>query len=328
MPLPNLPDLEVIKKEIENEFRAYCDAIELLSSLRDFFHSKSIPCHIEKTVDKKDGGYKQPDLIVCSDNYLFIDHKYTKSQCERNLEEKISAVNEYDTIYIFEDEKRNKIEIQPECVMLTPKDVIKSIRKKSNCPVTWGYKLDGSVWVEQSIGSVKDSKVSSFFNPVMVISLSSESTKYRFVLSHAPKAYTTFQVYSILWILYQPKDYYKTTFQITYRQILSDFNNMFSPWVLKEAHQLNPTRLKEALTFLSKLGWLELIDSPSGKVVLVNRKKGLKMGDLIPFFKAQHAQQEYERQMRKYKALLAKKGLSYLNSEQSKLTRFLNSDNF
>jgi hypothetical protein len=103
---------------------------------------------------------------------------------------------------------------------------------------------------------------------------------------------------------------------------------MFSPWVVKEAHQLNPTRLKEALTFLSGLGWLELVDSPTGKIVSVNRKKGLRNGDLIPFFKAEHAKQEYEKEMRKYKAVMKQKGISLTESKQAKITRFFSENNF
>ena len=113
MSFPKLPDLDDIKNQIESEFRAYCDAIEILSSLRDFFRNKSIPCHIEKSVEKKAGGDKQPDLIVCSDNYLFIDHKYTKTQCEKNLDEKINEVNGYDTVFIFEDEKKTRRFVTP-----------------------------------------------------------------------------------------------------------------------------------------------------------------------------------------------------------------------
>ena len=164
MPIP--PDFDSIKNQIDTEFRAYTDSIEVLSALRDFLYAKNIPSYIEKTVYKQEGGTKQPDLIIASANYLFVDHKYTKSNDDKTLEGKIEEMNEYKRSFIFEDQKvKIKIEINPECVMLTPKDVVKYFKKKTNCPITWGYKLDGSVYIEQSIGSVKDVQISSFFNP-------------------------------------------------------------------------------------------------------------------------------------------------------------------
>jgi hypothetical protein len=316
------PDFDTIKNQIDTEFKGYTDSIEVLSALRDFLDFRSIPCYIEKKVYKTEGGEKQPDLIVASKNFLFIDHKYTKSDDPRTLEGKIKEVNEYNHSFYFEDPKtKTRIEITPECVMLTPKEVVKHFRKKTKCPITWGYKLDGSVYIEQSIGSVSDSQISAFFSPYLIVPLSAERRKYRFVLSHAPKSYTTYQVYSTIYFMYQTKDFDKTTYQAKYEDILSDFNDLFSPWVLKEAKQLNVTRLDEALAFLSRLGWIEVVDSPSGKIIIVNKKKFFRTGDVVGFFKTEDAKALFEEKMREYRAM-EKKGYPSQKTEQLKMTRF------
>ena len=323
-----LPNLDIIKNQVDTEFRAYVDAIEVLSALRDFLTSKSINCYIEKRVHKKSNNLpKEPDFIIQSGAYLFVDHKYTKSSDDKTLESKVQEIAEYNCSFIFEDQKTKLlIEINPECIMLTPKEVVKNFKKKTNCPITWGYKLDGGVYIEQSIGSVNNAQILSFFNPTLIIPLSAERRRYRFVLSHAPKPYTTWQIYSTIFIMYRTKDFDKSTFEVKYSEILADFNNLFPPWILKEAKQLNARRLEEALTFLKELGWLEIIDAPNSpeKTIVVDRKKFSKTGDALSYFKSEYAKQLFDEQMKQYKASIGKKGLGTSKQEQVKMSQFFN----
>ncbi|MGD6807347.1 MAG: hypothetical protein ACQCN4_10370 [Candidatus Bathyarchaeia archaeon] len=320
MSLP--PNIDLIKSKIETEFKAYTDSIEVLGALREFLDKNAITSYIEKKVYKINGGDKQPDLLVVSKNFLFIDHKFTKSNEPKTLEDKIEEMAEYNRSFYFDDPKsRKRIQITPECVMLTPKEVIKHFRKNAKCPITWGYKIDGTVFIEESIGKVNDSKIASFFKPSLIIPISRERRKYRFVLSHAPKCYTAFQVYNAICFIYNSKDCDKTTFQANYNDLLSDFNDLFPPWVLKEAKQLNATRLDEALSLLTRLGWIEVVNSQSGKVIIVNRKKFLRTGDVLGLFKAEEAKELFEQKMREYK-VQEKKGYPSQKTTQLTLNLF------
>lgn len=299
--MPNPPNIDAIKKQIEIEFRAYVNAISVLGTLRDYFQEHSFICYVEKRIEKKAGNYKTPDLLLRSNNFLFIDHKYTESGDDKNLDDKIEKMKEYNTIFVFKDPDTSvPVEFQPECVMLTPRDIIKYLKKKANCPVTWGYKLDGTVAIEQSIGKVKDLRVDSLFSPTLLAPISDEARKYKFILSHAPKSYTTVQVYAILWTMHSAKDFLKPTFQVKYSEILKYFNQSFSPWISPEAMQLNASRLKEALRFLHSLRWIKLLDSDSGKIIEVIRKRGRSMGDVIPYLINEQAKEEYAKQLKKY----------------------------
>lgn len=299
--MPNPPNMDAMKRQIEIEFRAYVNAISVLGALRDYFEEHSFTCYIEKKIDRKAGNYKTPDLLVRSDSFVIIDHKYTESDDDKNLNDKIEKMNEYNTIFVFKDQESSvPVEFQPECVMLTPREIIKYLRKKTNCPVTWGYKLDGTVAIEQSIGRVKDPRIGSLFSPTLLAPISDEARKYKFILSHAPKSCTTFQVFAILWNMHSAKDYLKPTFQVKYSEILKYFNQSFSPWISPEATQLNTTRLKEALRFLDGLHWINLLDSDSGKTIVVIRRKGRSMGNVIPYLINEQVKEEYAKELKKY----------------------------
>ena len=109
---------------------------------------------------KKEIGHKTPDLLICSNNYLVVDHKYTESTNEETLGGKVEEMKEYDTTFVFES-----TEFKPEVVMLVPKNVVAAFKKILDCPVTWGYTLDEDIIISQNLGSVKDSRVVPLFNP-------------------------------------------------------------------------------------------------------------------------------------------------------------------
>ena len=79
------PDSAEIRRGIEIEFNAYVHEIQVLGSLREYLETMKITSYIEKKIDKKDGNYKTPDLLICSSNYLIVDHKYTESSDEKTL---------------------------------------------------------------------------------------------------------------------------------------------------------------------------------------------------------------------------------------------------
>lgn len=304
MPL-NPPDAAQIKRCIEIEFNAYVFEIQVLGSLHEYLETMNIPSYIEKKINKKDGGFKTPDLLICSDDFLIIDHKYTESDNERTLADKVQEMSEYRSKFILHDNKKNQdIEFDPECVMLVPDGSIKHFKKNLNCPVTWGYKLNGNVTIQQGIGSVKDSKILALFNPSMWFEKAEEIAKYKFVISHAPLAYTSSQVYTILWTLMSsPSDYFATEFKVKYDTILNQFNHLFPQWISAEVKQMNVSRLEEALLFLQELGWVRWLSSD--KEVIVYKQKGQHLGDIISYLIEQQAKKMYEHQIRVYQKATA-----------------------
>ena len=294
------PDSARIRRLIETEFNAYVHEIIVLGSLREYLETLNIKSYVEKKIDKKDGNYKTPDLLICSGNYLIVDHKYTESTDEETLADKVRDMNEYRSIFVLHDPKNKKdIEFDPECVMLVPENVVKYFKNNLDCPVTWGYKLNGDVTIEQGIGSVQDSKILSLFTPSLWFPKAEEIVKYKFVISHAPLAYTASQVYTILWTLMSsPSDYFATEFQVKYDTILDQFNHLFPPWVSSEVKQMNVTRVKEALIFLQELGWVRWFESD--KAIIVHKQKGRLMGETISYLIEQQTKKVFEQQLREY----------------------------
>jgi hypothetical protein len=297
---PKPPDSAEIKKGIEIEFNAYVHEIQVLGSLREYLETMKITSYIEKKIDKKDGNYKTPDLLICSENYLVVDHKYTESIDEKTLADKVNEMSEYRSAFLLHDSKSNKdIEFDPECVMLVPESAVKHFKNNLNCPVTWGYKLNDDVTIEQGIGSVQDTKILSLFNPSMWFPKAEEIAKYKFVISHAPLAYTSSQVYAILWTLMSsPSDYFATEFKVKYDTILDQFNHLFPQWVSPEVKQMNVTRLKDALIFLQELSWVRWLESD--KEVIVYKQKGRHMGETISYLIEQQAKRLYRHRLREY----------------------------
>lgn len=299
MPL-KIPDAAQIKRCIEIEFNAYILEIQVLGSLREYLETLNIPSYIEKKINRADGSYKTPDLLIRSNNFLIVDHKYTESNDERTLADKVEEMSEYRSKFILHDNKKNlDIEFDPECVMLVPDGSVKYFKNNLNCPVTWGYKLNGNVTIEQGIGKVQDSKILALFNPSMWFETAEEIAKYKFVISHAPLSYTASQIYTILWTLMSsPNDYFTTEFKVKYDTILDQFNHLFPQWVSAEVKQMNVSRLEEALLFLQELGWVRWLKSD--KEVIVYKQKGQHIGDIISYLIEQQAKKQYEHQLRAY----------------------------
>lgn len=299
------PDLESVKKEIETEITAYIHAITTLGSLREHLRNINIRCYVEKKLEKKIGGHKSPDLLIRSGNYLIVDHKYTESADSRTLASKVEEMKEYETTFIlssFESEAR--IEFEPEIVMLTPQKATTHFRKILNCPTTWGYRLNEEIIIEQSVGSVKDSKVLSLFDPTLFCPKAEEISKYKFVISRAPLPYTAYQVYTVLWTLWTPTRYFTPEFEVKYDDVLDVFNNLFPPWISGEIKQLNASRLQEAILCLQEIGWIRWLETE--KKVIVYRSKGRYVPDLFSYLidhcvKSQHARRvkEYEKKAKK-----------------------------
>lgn len=171
------------------EVNAYIDAIMVLGSLREHLRSAGIPSYIEKKIEKKQNGHKTPDLLICSNNYLFVDHKYTESANEKTLAGKVEEMKEYDATFVFDS-----IQFKPEVVMLVPENIASSFKEILDCPITWGYTLEEDILISQNLGSVKDSRILLLFNPNMFFSKPKEVSKYKFIISHSPLPYTACQV--------------------------------------------------------------------------------------------------------------------------------------
>ena len=287
------PDRESIKREIRIEVSAYTEAIMILGSLKSHLERSSFKCFIEKKINKKENGYKTPDLLILSDNYIVVDHKYTESADEKNLYSRIKEMGEYKTTFIYES-----TEFTPEIVMLIPKQAIESFKKMSGCPVTWDYALNEEIIINQCIGSVKDSPILSLFKPTFMCPKAREISKYKFIISHSPLPYMACQVYTILWTLHPPSDYFASEFCVDYDQILDQFNNIFPPWVSSEVKQLNDTRLKQSLIFLQIIDWIKWREHE--KKVILYKNKGRLQGDTLEYFIEQYTYQEYMKKMQEY----------------------------
>lgn len=301
------PDLASVKKEIETEVHAYIHAITVLGSLREYFRNMGIKCYIERKIKKKEGTHKTPDLLIHSDNYLVVDHKYTESKEERTLADKVEEMKEYNIEFILPNLKsKTEIEFKPECIMLTPKKAVSFFKKILDCPITWGYTLNEEIVVEQGIGSVGDSKISSLFNPTLLCPKAEEVSKYKFIISHAPLPYTTCQVFIILYTLTPPTQYHTPEFDVKYDDILDQFNYLFPPWVSPEIRQLTPNRLNEALLLLQATGWIRWLEKE--KKVIVYRRKGRFIADSLSYLidkyvKIVHTEKvkEYEKKVKALK---------------------------
>lgn len=276
------PELESIKKGVLTEVRAYIDAITVLSSLQDYIRGVGIECHIEKKLRKKDGNPKTPDLLICSDNYIIVDHKYTESENEKTLADKLEDMREYDSAFVFSNGKpSSRKEFTPEVVMLTPEGSVGLFKKFLNCPITWGYSLDSEIVIKQMIGAIKDSNVLSLFSPDLVCAMAEEISRYKFFISHPPLPYASCEIYNVLWTLSPPKQFFAPEFEVKYKDVLDVFNALFPPWISGEAKQLNVKRLEEALDFLQKTKWIKWFKTQ--RLVVVYRNKGRNIADTLSY---------------------------------------------
>jgi len=287
------PERDSVKRGIKSEVMAYIDAIMVLGSLRGYLVDIGIECFIEKKIMKKEGGHKIPDLLIRSQNYLVVDHKYTESTNEKTLTDKVTEIREYDTTFVHD-----LTEFKPEIVMLTPKNATELLKKILGCPITWGYTLNEEIVIDQSIESVKDSKILSLFKPVFFCPKSKEVSKYKFIISHSPLPYTSCIVYTILWTLNPPTDYFTSEFDVNYDIILDTFNHLFPPWLSPEVKQLNDTRLKEALALLQSIGWIKWLETE--KMVIFFKKKGRLAADTLEYLIDRCADIEYAEKVQDY----------------------------
>jgi hypothetical protein len=260
-------------------------------------------CYVERRIDKPEGGYKTPDLLVHSHNFVIVDHKYTESRNQMTLTGKIEEMTGYDTAFIW-IRSGSEIVFEPEIAMLTPQVVAVEFKKILGCPIIWGYQLNDEITIEQTIGSVKDEEISSVFDPILHVSKSRDVAKYRFIISHAPLPYTACQIYTLLWTLLPTTQYFKPEFEVDYDVLLEQFNHLFPPWISAEVKQMNVTRLEEAVGFLESVAWIKWFSTE--KKIIVYKGKGRLSPDMLEYFidhlvKKEHAKRvrEYEKQIEK-----------------------------
>lgn len=309
------PDRGSIKIAVRTEVMAYIDAIMILGSLRGHLESIGVKSHIEKKIDKKEGGYKTPDLLICSDNYIIVDHKYTESTNETTLAGKIEEVKEYDTTFVNES-----VEFEPEIVMITPAKIIEYLKRILDCPVTWGYTVNGEICINQSIGLIKDTQISSLFKPTLFCPKSRDICKYKFIISHSPLSYTACQVYTILWTLHPPAGYFAPEFDVDYKTILDQFNHLFPPWLSPEVKQLNVDRLRQALTFLQNINWIKWLELEDK--VLVFKNKGRLAGDTLEYFINECTDMEFSRKKEEYELQTKQLKTAEMDKQQKLLGDF------
>jgi hypothetical protein len=308
------PDLDHVRNVITSEVQAYVHAVTVLSSLREVLQQNGLDCHIERKLYKKDGSYKKPDLLICSDNYVIVDHKYTESKAVDNLLDKIEVMKAYSAKFILNNAKgEEQTEFYPEVVMLTPEKAVQWFKEFLGCPITWGYTLNDEITIKQSVDSVKDLRVSSLFKPDLSFQRAEDIAKYKFVTSHSPLPYVACHVYIILFTLLPADQTFSDEFEVKYSEILSRFNTSYPPWVRPEIKQLNVKGLKKALRFLQSIGWIRWFEPED--IIVVDRNKGRLAGDLLAYFieklaKDQHEQlvQQYERELKKLEEAKKPKG--------------------
>lgn len=314
------PDLESVRRIIKSEVHAYIDAITVLSSLQDYLRNVGIDSHIEKRLMKKNGEPKKPDLLILSGNYIIVDHKYTESENEKTLISILEKMREYDSAFMFNNGKTSSKEINPEVVMLTPERSVRHFRGLLDCPITWGYSLDSEIAIKQMIGAVKDSRVSSLFSPDLTCTVAEEISKYKFFISHPPLSYTSCEIYHALWTLSPSYQFFAPEFEVKYDDILDVFNTSFPPWICHEARQLNITRLNDALDFLQKIGWIKWFKAE--KLVIVYRKKGRLIADLLSYLIDCHVKIEHEKAVIRFEKEIKKQEQLQKPVAQKKLADF------
>lgn len=314
------PDLESVKSDVKSEVKAYVDAITVLGSLQTHLQEKNIECHVELKIWKKDGNYKTPDLLIRSDNYIIVDHKYTESENEKTLNGKLEEMREYDKMFFLKNAKSKK-EFMPEVVMLTPESVVKYFNKFLNCPITWGYEINSEIAIKQTIGAVKDPSMSSLFNPNLTCPVADEISKYKFFISHPPLPYAAFIIFSVLFTLIKAPQFFKPEFEVKYDTILKGFNEMFPPWIRREVKQLKVTRLSESLDFLDRVGWIKWFETE--KLIIVYKNKGRRVGDLLVYLIDKHANTIHSQRVKQFEKELKKLEALRKPDAQQKLVEFL-----
>jgi hypothetical protein len=315
------PTLASVKNEVESEVNAYIHSLTLLSSLREYFQSKGIECHIEPKIRKKNGDYNTPDLLLHSNNFLIVDHKYTESIDQRTLSNKINDMKKYDKLFLLpDDESQTEVETKPEVVMLAPAKSTPIFKTLSNCPITWGYVLEENIELRQSIGSVKDTKILSLFTPTISCPLSTEIAKYKFIISHPPTPYTAVHVYSFLWNLIQPTQFFAPEFEVKYDDVLTVFNSFFPPWLRPEIRQMSVKRLEEALDLLQKVGWIRWYKQEG--LILVDRTKGRLIPDISSYLIDNFVKIEHARRVKKYEGKIKERKILEKGPGQTSIMDF------
>jgi hypothetical protein len=293
------PDLDHVRNVITSEVQAYVYAVTVLSSLREVLQQNGFECHIEKKLYKRDGSHKKPDFLICSDNYIIVDHKYTKSKAVDNLLDKIEVMKGYNTKFILNNTKGEETkEFDPEVVMLTPQKAVQWFKGFLDCPITWGYELNDEITIKQSVRSIKDPRVSALFRPDLSFQRAEDIAKYKFITSDTPLPYVACHVYMILFTLRRPDQTFSDKFEVKYGELLDRINTLYPPWVRPEIKQLNVTKLREALHFLQGIRWIRWFKSEN--MVVVDKKKGQLVPDLLIYFIERLAKDQYEQLIKRY----------------------------
>jgi hypothetical protein len=316
------PDLDLVRKVITSEVQAYVHAVTVLSSLREVLQQNGFACHIEKKLYRRDGSHKKPDLLICSDNYIIVDHKYTESKAVDNLLDKIEVMKGYNTKFFLNNAKGEEpTEFDPEVVMLTPEKAVQWFKEFLGCPITWGYGLNDEITIKQSVGSIKDPRVSALFKPDLSFQRAEDIAKYKFITSNTPLPYVACHVYMVLFTLIRPDQTFSDKFEVKYSELLDRVNTLYPPWVSPEIKQLNVKTLRNALHFLQGIGWIRWFESEN--IVVVDKKKGQLTPDLLVYFIEKLAKDQHEQLVKRYERELKELEEAKKPKEQKSLIDFI-----
>jgi len=108
---------------------------------------------------------------------------------------------------------------------------------------------------------------------------------------------------------------------VDYDTILKDFNGLFPPWLSPKVKQLTDTSLKQALTFLQKIGWIKWLETEKRYYSL--RIKERLQGDTLEYFIDKCTEIEYVKRLRKYEKQIILSKVAEKGKGQTLLSNYL-----
>lgn len=292
--MENEAEEQVIQEEIEKlkkKIYDYIQLVKVLLSLKIYFERKyNVKAYVEPSVLYKEDKEKHvPDLLVItSDNTATVfDHKIIESSDEKTVRSRLGRLKKYYGTIVCKEKEYTVNHVILLCSKETWQNILNAglIEK----PMTWVYRLveDEKLYYEIDIFLPKSIKVKdpllnrivSVYKKHRVIKVERpyEITKYVFIRQPPPIEYIVERVYRFLYSRMDPN---VNEERFSLKDIASEFNWYYPPWVLTEgeAKQLTIGRLNEALKLLDKIGLAKY--KPKEGIVIVKKIKKLS-GELL-----------------------------------------------
>jgi len=279
----------------EREFRLYSDAIALFASIRAYFQNYQFTVHVEPTVRTgPEARQLVPDLLVKTiAGWTVIEHKGSLPRSRKRLEAELGDISKYAQTTTF-----NNSAFNPQVVLLCPRKLADDIiaQKKSGLQlpnvISYTSPMERVCTLGLEEGELTDVYLKDIFarnsGRVNMDTDITERYKYKFIRREPPIPYTTHFIWAFINL---SKDAFQKEVVVEYDKLIQMMNDFCPPWCA-EARQLSEGRLKKAVSFLKRLGWVKF--DADTKRLTADTSRGTKVGRLEEYLCEKFVKQSEE----------------------------------